>query len=31
VDGPGRYVTLVGLTVDDNRTNLPVKLVPWTR
>jgi hypothetical protein len=24
-------VTLVGLTVDDNRTNLPVKLVPWTR
>jgi hypothetical protein len=31
VDGPGRYVTLVALTVDDNRTNLPVKLVPWTR
>jgi hypothetical protein len=28
---PGRYTVLVALTVDDNRTNLPVKAVPWTR
>jgi hypothetical protein len=28
---PGRYTLLVALTVDDNRTNLPVKAVPWTR
>jgi hypothetical protein len=28
---PGRYVLLVALTVDDNRTNLPVKAIPWTR
>jgi hypothetical protein len=28
---PGRYVLLVALTVDDNRTLLPVKVVPWTR
>ena len=31
VDRPGRYVALVALTVDDNRTDLPVKVVPWTR
>jgi hypothetical protein len=31
LDRPGRYVILVALTVDDNRTNLPVKAVPWTR
>jgi hypothetical protein len=31
VDRPGRYVALVALTLDDNRTNLPVKVVPWTR
>ena len=31
VDRPGRYVVLVALTVDDNRTDLPVKVVPWTR
>ncbi len=31
VDRPGQYVALVALTVDDNRTNLPVKVVPWTR
>jgi hypothetical protein len=24
-------VALVALTVDDNRTDLPVKVVPWTR
>ena len=29
--GPGSYVVLVALTVDDNRTNLPVKAIPWTR
>ncbi len=28
---PGRYVLLVALTVDDNRTHLPVKAIPWTR
>src|SRR5262249_52000989 len=28
---PGRYVILVALTVDDNRTDLPVKVIPWTR
>ena len=28
---PGRYVLLVALTVDDNRTNLPVTVIPWTR
>ena len=28
---PGRYAILVALTVDDNRTDLPVKVVPWTR
>ena len=28
---PGQYVVLVALTVDDNRTNLPVKVLPWTR
>jgi hypothetical protein len=28
---PGRYLLLVALTVDDNRTGLPVKVVPWTR
>ena len=27
----GRYTVLVALTVDDNRTNLPVKALPWTR
>jgi hypothetical protein len=27
----GRYLLLVALTVDDNRTNLPVKAIPWTR
>jgi hypothetical protein len=31
VDRPGRYAILVALTVDDNRTNLPVRMVPWTR
>ena len=31
LDRPGGYVILVALTVDDNRTNLPVKMVPWTR
>jgi len=31
VDRAGRYVVLVALTVDDNRTNLPVKAIPWTR
>ncbi len=31
VDRPGHYVALVALAVDDNRTNLPVKVVPWTR
>jgi hypothetical protein len=24
-------VALVALAIDDNRTNLPVKVVPWTR
>jgi hypothetical protein len=28
---PGPHRVLVALTVDDNRTNLPVKMVPWTR
>jgi hypothetical protein len=28
---PGRYTLLVALTVDDHRTNLPVKAIPWTR
>jgi hypothetical protein len=27
----GRYALLVALTVGDNRTNLPVKAIPWTR
>jgi hypothetical protein len=31
LDRPGDYVILVALTVDDNRTNLAVKAVPWTR
>jgi hypothetical protein len=31
LDRAGRYVLLVALTVDDNRTNLPVRMVPWTR
>ena len=31
LDRPGGYVILVALTVDDNRTELPVKTVPWTR
>ena len=31
VDRPGQYVALVALAVDDNRTDLPVKVVPWTR
>jgi hypothetical protein len=31
VDRAGRYVVLIALTVDDNRTNLPVKAIPWTR
>lgn len=31
VNRPGRYVALVALAIDDNRTNLPVKVVPWTR
>ena len=29
--GPGPYALLVALTVDGNRTNLPVRVVPWTR
>jgi hypothetical protein len=28
---PGRHVLLVALTVDDNRTNLAVTVIPWTR
>jgi hypothetical protein len=28
---PGPHLLLVGLTVDGNRTNLPVKMIPWTR
>jgi hypothetical protein len=31
LDRPGGYVILVALTVDDTRTNLPVKVIPWTR
>jgi hypothetical protein len=31
LDRPGRYLVLVALTVDDNRTELPVKVIPWTR
>jgi hypothetical protein len=31
VDRPGRYVALVALTVDGNRTDLAVKAIPWTR
>jgi hypothetical protein len=31
LDRPGGYTILVALAVDDNRTNLPVKVVPWTR
>jgi hypothetical protein len=31
LDRPGGYVILVALTVDDNRTDLPVKAIPWTR
>ena len=31
LDRPGRYVALVALTIDDNRTNLPVRVVSWTR
>jgi len=30
-DRPGGYSILFALTVDDNRTDLPVKVVPWTR
>ena len=29
--GPGRYEILAALTVDDVRTNLPVRIVTWTR
>ena len=29
--GRADYVVLVALTVDDNRTDLPVKVIPWTR
>jgi hypothetical protein len=31
LDRPGHYVILVALTVDDSRTELPVKAIPWTR
>jgi hypothetical protein len=31
LDRPGNYVILVALTVDDSRTGLPVKAIPWTR
>jgi hypothetical protein len=31
LDRPGSYVILVALTLDDNRTELPVKAIPWTR
>ena len=31
LDRPGKYVILLALTVDDNRTELPVKAIPWTR
>jgi hypothetical protein len=31
LDRPGGYTILVALTVDDNRTDLPVKVIPWTR
>ena len=27
----GDYVVLVALAVDDNRTELPVQAIPWTR
>jgi hypothetical protein len=31
LDRAGDYVVLVALTIDDNRTDLPVKAIPWTR
>ena len=31
LDRAGHYVILVALTVDDSRTELPVKAIPWTR
>jgi hypothetical protein len=31
LDRPGRYMLLLALTIDDNRTGLSVKAVPWTR
>jgi hypothetical protein len=31
LDRPGNYMILVALTIDDNRTELPVKAIPWTR
>ena len=31
LDRPGPYLLLLALTVDDNRTNLPVKAITWTR
>ena len=31
LDRPGHYLILVALTIDDNRTELPVKAIPWTR
>lgn len=31
LDRPGRYTILVALTVDDARTDLAVRVIPWTR
>jgi hypothetical protein len=31
LDRPGNYMILVALTVDDSRTELPVKAISWTR
>jgi hypothetical protein len=31
LDRPGNYIILVALTVDDSRTELPVKAITWTR
>jgi hypothetical protein len=27
---PGRHTILIGLTLDDNLVNLPIRMVPWT-
>jgi hypothetical protein len=31
LDRPGAHVVLAALTVEDNRTGLPVRIIPWTR